>query len=155
MMIVDCGGGTIDLSTYRVVDNQPVSVEETVVPDCMLAKCFSLAPSSALMTVRREGLIQGSTMVNRRAEALLRSASPHFSICIWIFRFLHTPASSGKLGRSRFATTDDIDAMMANFESMTKPTFRDTNATSYIKFGGPRDNDDRYNIRRGTLSLSG
>ncbi|EPT00724.1 hypothetical protein FOMPIDRAFT_1122140 [Fomitopsis schrenkii] len=112
VMIVDCGGGTIDLSTYRVVDNQPVSVEETVVPDC---------------------LIQGSTMVNRRAEALLRS----------------------KLGRSRFATTDDIDAMMANFESMTKPTFRDTNATSYIKFGGPRDNDDRYNIRRGTLSLSG
>lgn len=33
-MIVDCGGGTIDLSTYRVVDNQPISVEETVVPDC-------------------------------------------------------------------------------------------------------------------------
>ena len=61
----------------------------------------------------------------------------------------------GKLGRSRFATNDDIDAMMANFESMTKPTFRDVFATSYIKFGGPRDNNDMYNIRRGTLSLSG
>ncbi|KAI0725425.1 hypothetical protein C8Q72DRAFT_888785 [Fomitopsis betulina] len=94
VMIVDCGGGTIDLSTYRVVDNQPVSVEEIVVPDC-------------------------------------------------------------KLGRSRFATPDDIDAMMANFETMTKPTFRDILATSYIKFGGPRDNDDRFNISRGTLSLSG
>lgn len=34
MMIVDCGGGTIDLSTYCVVNNQPVSVEEIVVPDC-------------------------------------------------------------------------------------------------------------------------
>lgn len=66
-----------------------------------------------------------------------------------------TLTRSGKLGRSRFATPDDIDAMMANFETMTKPTFRDILATSYIKFGGPRDNDDRFNISRGTLSLSG
>ncbi|KZT65648.1 hypothetical protein DAEQUDRAFT_731208 [Daedalea quercina L-15889] len=110
--IIDCGGGTIDLSTYRVVDSQPVTVEENVIPDC---------------------LIQGSTMVNRRAEELLRE----------------------KLRQSRFASADDIDAMMANFESMTKPTFRDSSATSYIKFGGPRDTDEMFDIRRGTLSLSG
>ncbi|KAH9924777.1 uncharacterized protein B0H18DRAFT_1011158 [Fomitopsis serialis] len=110
--IVDCGGGTIDLSTYRVLGDQPITVEESVVPEC---------------------LIQGSTMINRRAEELLRE----------------------KLRLSRFSTTDDVDAMMANFDSMTKPTFRDSSTASYIKFGGPRDTDERYNIRRGVLSLSG
>ena len=60
-----------------------------------------------------------------------------------------------KLQGSRFATTEDIDAMMTNFESMAKPTFRDPSVSSYIKFGGPRDSDERFNIRRGTLTLSG
>ncbi|KAH9910870.1 uncharacterized protein B0H18DRAFT_1065862 [Fomitopsis serialis] len=110
--IVDCGGGTIDLSTYRVVDNRPIAVEESAVPEC---------------------LIQGSTMVNRRAEELLRE----------------------KLRLSRFSTNDDFDAMMANFDTMTKPTFRDPSTTSYVKFGGPRDTDESFNIRRGILSLSG
>ncbi|KAH9839845.1 uncharacterized protein C8Q71DRAFT_744470 [Rhodofomes roseus] len=110
--IVDCGGGTIDLSTYRVVGSRPVLVEECVVPEC---------------------LIQGSTMVNHRAEQLLKD----------------------KLRQSRFSTADDLDAMMTSFDTMTKPTFRDSSATSYIKFGGPRDTDDTYNIRRGILSLSG
>ncbi|KAI0725427.1 hypothetical protein C8Q72DRAFT_852742 [Fomitopsis betulina] len=110
--IVDCGGGTIDVSTYRVVDSRPVTVEESAIPEC---------------------LIQGSTMVDRRAEALLRT----------------------KLRSSRFATNDDFEAMISTFDSMTKPTFRDTSTTSYIKFGGPRDTDERYDIRRGVLSLSG
>ncbi|TFY65066.1 hypothetical protein EVJ58_g2221 [Rhodofomes roseus] len=34
--IVDCGGGTIDLSTYRVVGSRPVLVEECVVPECTI-----------------------------------------------------------------------------------------------------------------------
>ncbi|KAH9839850.1 uncharacterized protein C8Q71DRAFT_465196 [Rhodofomes roseus] len=110
--IVDCGGGTIDLSTYRVVNSQPVAVEESVVPEC---------------------LIQGSAMVNRRAEEMLKD----------------------KLRLSRFSTTDDLDAMMASFETMTKPTFRDRSAMSYVKFGGPRDTDERFKIRRGVLSLTG
>ncbi|EPT00712.1 hypothetical protein FOMPIDRAFT_1060246 [Fomitopsis schrenkii] len=110
--IVDCGGGTIDVSTYRVVDSQPVSVEESTIPDC---------------------LIQGSTMVNHRAEGFLRN----------------------KLRSSRFATNEDIDTMISTFDSTTKPTFRDASKKSYIKFSGPRDTDETYDIRRGVLSLSG
>ena len=37
MTIVDCGGGTIDLSTYRVVGDLPITVEESTIPDCMLS----------------------------------------------------------------------------------------------------------------------
>ncbi|TFY65073.1 hypothetical protein EVJ58_g2219 [Rhodofomes roseus] len=110
--VVDCGGGTVDLSTYRVVDSQPVSVEESVVPQC---------------------LMQGSTMVDRRAEELLRN----------------------KLRKSRFSTPGDLNAMMQYFESTTKPIFRDPAAGSHIRFGGQSDTDPKVKIRRGILTLSG
>ncbi|KAH9924775.1 uncharacterized protein B0H18DRAFT_1119791 [Fomitopsis serialis] len=110
--IVDCGGGTIDLSTYRVLNSQPIAVVESVVPKC---------------------LIQGSTMIDRRAEELLRS----------------------KLRLSRFSTSGDIEVMLTNFENTTKPTFRNPSDTSYVRFGGQRDTDEEVNIRRGVLSLSG
>ncbi|KAI0725426.1 hypothetical protein C8Q72DRAFT_954800 [Fomitopsis betulina] len=110
--MVDCGGGTIDLSMYHIVGDLPITVEESTIPDC---------------------LIQGSTMVNYRAEDLLKA----------------------KLRGSCFATPEDIDAMMSSFESMAKPTFRDPSVASYIKFGRSCDNDQRLNIRRGTLTLSG
>lgn len=93
-------------------------------------------------------------MVNRRAEELLRSMLLEVTIehrsCL-----LMTIPSPDKLRLSRFATDDDFDAMMSAFDGMTKPTFKDPTTTSYIKFGGPRDSDERYNIRRGVLSLSG
>lgn len=34
-MIVDAGGGTVDLSTYTFTTISPMSVEEVVAPDCM------------------------------------------------------------------------------------------------------------------------
>ncbi|KAH9910865.1 uncharacterized protein B0H18DRAFT_404319 [Fomitopsis serialis] len=110
--IVDCGGGTIDLSTYRVLDSQPIAVEESVIPKC---------------------LIQGSTMVDHRAEELLKS----------------------KLRLSRFSTPGDLQVMMSYFETTTKPTFKNISSTSYVRFGGQSDTDERVNIRRGVLSLSG
>lgn len=33
--MVDCGGGTIDLSTYHIVGDLPITVEESTIPDCM------------------------------------------------------------------------------------------------------------------------
>ncbi|KAF9817090.1 hypothetical protein IEO21_03672 [Rhodonia placenta] len=51
VIIVDAGGGTVDLSTYRFVSVSPMTVEEIVAPDC---------------------IIQGSTTVNVRAHAFLQ-----------------------------------------------------------------------------------
>ncbi|KAL6306646.1 hypothetical protein BKA93DRAFT_133315 [Sparassis latifolia] len=57
VMIIDAGGGTVDLSTYTFTSVSPVSVEEISPPDC---------------------LMQGSISVNARAhkflEALLRNS---------------------------------------------------------------------------------
>lgn len=51
VIIVDAGGGTIDLSTYRFASVSPMVVEEIVVPDCIM---------------------QGATTVDVRASILLK-----------------------------------------------------------------------------------
>ncbi|KZT05474.1 uncharacterized protein LAESUDRAFT_813573 [Laetiporus sulphureus 93-53] len=51
LVIVDAGGGTVDISTYEIVSTAPISAIEATVADC---------------------LMQGSTYVNSRAEDFLR-----------------------------------------------------------------------------------
>ncbi|KAI0743084.1 hypothetical protein C8Q80DRAFT_1331185 [Daedaleopsis nitida] len=51
VMIIDAGGGTVDISSYTFVSVSPVSVEELTAADCIL---------------------QGSTQVNLRAEEYLK-----------------------------------------------------------------------------------
>ena len=34
VLIIDAGGGTIDISTYKVIGNGPLKVEELSVPKC-------------------------------------------------------------------------------------------------------------------------
>ncbi|KAH9912668.1 uncharacterized protein B0H18DRAFT_1088342 [Fomitopsis serialis] len=52
IMIVDAGGGTIDVSTYKIMATSPMSVVESSATDCVL---------------------QGSTFVNVRARALFEA----------------------------------------------------------------------------------
>ncbi|KZT00295.1 uncharacterized protein LAESUDRAFT_764717 [Laetiporus sulphureus 93-53] len=51
ILIVDAGGGTVDISAYKFVTVAPLSMEEVATPDCIL---------------------QGSTRVNVRAQAFLQ-----------------------------------------------------------------------------------
>lgn len=37
VMIVDAGGGTVDLSTYTFVTKSPLTVEEVSTPDCQFS----------------------------------------------------------------------------------------------------------------------
>ena len=34
VLIIDAGGGTIDISTYTVLNNRPLRVEELYEPEC-------------------------------------------------------------------------------------------------------------------------
>ncbi|KAH9940124.1 uncharacterized protein BXZ73DRAFT_43112 [Epithele typhae] len=54
VIIVDAGGGTVDISSYEFTSMSPLTVEEVNPPDCLL---------------------QGSTRVNVRAEAYLKGSS--------------------------------------------------------------------------------
>ena len=56
---------------------------------------------------------------------------------------------------SPFGNDEDIRAMVEHFEQSTKPTFKDPQERSYVKFGSMRDKDSSVGIRGGQLQLSG
>ncbi|TFK80413.1 hypothetical protein K466DRAFT_532982 [Polyporus arcularius HHB13444] len=77
--------------------------------------------------------MQGSTRVNVRAEKFLKE----------------------RLKNSAYGNEEDIKTMLDYFDKFTKPVFKDSNETSYIKFGSMGCNDPKAKIRRGQLQLSG
>ncbi|KAH8922557.1 hypothetical protein BT69DRAFT_1263289 [Atractiella rhizophila] len=79
--------------------------------------------------------LTGSIFVNKAMEELLRA----------------------KLVGSRFSSDEDIALMMAYFEQHTKPLFcgHERDQVEFISFGGQRDNDQDFGIRRGRLTVDG
>ncbi len=73
VMIVDAGGGTVDISTYTRTSSSSTndsSFEEIVAPACLYSVLYSLdriSPPSPL------GIFSGSIFVTRRAESFLKS----------------------------------------------------------------------------------
>lgn len=45
--------------------------------------------------------------------------------------------------------------MVEHFDRSTKPTFKDSEERSYVKFGSIRDRDPAVGIRGGQLQLTG
>ena len=70
-MIIDTGGGTVDLSTYVFTQKSPLKVSEIASPDCLLSL---MLPQKHISNVR-EGIFQGSVIVSRRAELHLKGLS--------------------------------------------------------------------------------
>ena len=129
-MIVDCGGGTIDLTTYKFVTANPILVEETTTPGCE-ESCSCVIPDKR--TDSAIGILQGSTRVNARFYEFLRS----------------------KLANSDYGNDDDLKVMMERFEKSTKPTFNDPSVRAFIRFGSIRDKDPAVGIRNGQLTIEG
>ncbi len=70
-MIVDAGGGTVDISTYSGISsggNNGQSFEEIVVPACLYPILYSSNGISPPL-----GIFSGSIFVTRRAESFLKS----------------------------------------------------------------------------------
>jgi len=69
VLIIDAGGGTVDISTYVVISNGPLHVEELYEPTCESApsryQVFRSIPSIL-------GLIQGGELVTARAAAIVQ-----------------------------------------------------------------------------------
>jgi len=60
-----------------------------------------------------------------------------------------------KLRYSRFDTQEDLAAIVQRFDEGVKVVFSDDQMTQYIKFGSPRDNDPKFGIKAGRLTLTG
>jgi len=71
VLIIDAGGGTIDISTYTVLSIGPLQVEELYEPECELdeLRC-RIFHSRALIL----GLLQGGEFVTARARAMVEGA---------------------------------------------------------------------------------
>ncbi|EKM51017.1 uncharacterized protein PHACADRAFT_32060 [Phanerochaete carnosa HHB-10118-sp] len=137
VMIIDAGGGTVDLSTYKFATINPVSAEEIAPPDCTLGII-----STAIQTdAPRLGILHGSTRVNMLASEFLKAR--------------HLTLHLAKLCNSKYGNEEDLKTMLESFERSTKPTFKDPSDRSFIKFGSMRDRDPDVGIRGGQLTLEG
>ena len=70
VLIIDAGGGTIDISTYAILNNRPLQVEELCEPECgsdesqsqilcLKALILGLVQGGEFVTVRAREMIQG------------------------------------------------------------------------------------------------
>lgn len=68
---------------------------------------------------------------------------------------LPTELQPEKLKNSKFNTTEDISAFAQKFDEGLKRVFADDDGAQFVKFGSPRDNDPKYGIKAGKLTLTG
>ncbi|VDB90859.1 unnamed protein product [Peniophora sp. CBMAI 1063] len=112
VMIIDAGGGTVDISTYAFKTVEPVKVEEIAVPSCLL---------------------EGSVIVRRRAETLIRT----------------------KLGRSKkFNAESYVQAIVQEFDKVAKKRFKGSGDAN-VKFSNLiTDREVEVGIRNGSLKFT-
>ena len=60
-----------------------------------------------------------------------------------------------KLKGSKFDTPEYLAAFAQGFNEGLKMVFSDDQAPQYVKFGSPRDNDAKCEIKAGKLTLTG
>ncbi|KAK0209594.1 hypothetical protein IW262DRAFT_1486534 [Armillaria fumosa] len=126
VMIIDAGGGTVDISTYSRAPNDQ-SFEEIATPACVFT---------------------GSIFVTCLADVFLKSG---ITTC---FRLLpHSENFAEKLKGSQYE--GEAELITECFDKTTKHRFRSTNEPAYIKFGTMRDTDTRLDIRSGQMKLAG
>jgi hypothetical protein len=73
-MIIDAGGGTVDISTYTFISDTPIKVKEIAIPACM---CLHSLVQFNLATIL--GVFEGSVIVRQRAENHIRGKDPKIS----------------------------------------------------------------------------
>ena len=144
VVIIDAGGGTVDISAYRKITTpKGETFEEIARPQCDFVHFLC---TSCLLT-KSQGLFAGSIWVSNRAREHLRSELHYLTI------MLTDIVAIAKLRGSRYA--GDVDHIRECFDKTTKLRFRRTNDLQYIKFGRPGDNNEALNITSGQLKLEG
>ena len=150
-MVVDAGGGTVDISSYVINSTNPLGVEELAAPGC---EYISLThPHIAFLSISA-GIMQGSTVVNMRAESFFRS------MCLRLIEAncYHNADMSHIIERlqpnSDLSNNDTIRTMMDNFDKTVKPLFTDASTRGCFLNTGLTLNDAALNVKRGNLCLS-
>ncbi|KAG5350998.1 hypothetical protein C0989_008361 [Termitomyces sp. Mn162] len=128
VLIVDAGGGTIDLSAYGEAPNKKGAFEEIATPQCHLQ-------GSVYVTARAKAFLHGEERRTYEINYPITLISVHIDF----------------LKDTKFA--DDVEAMTTYFDKSAKLTFNSN--PLFIKFGSARDRDPKLRIRGGQLTLLG
>jgi hypothetical protein len=95
-------------------------------------------------------LLQGGEFITARAREMVSGGlNLHSSIAPPV----KPPAE--KLKKSTLNTPEDIDSFTQKFDEGLKRVFSEAAGTYFVEFGGPRDNDPKYGIKGGRLTLTG
>ena len=84
-LIIDAGGGTIDISTYKVIGNGPLQVEELYEPQC---ESHPSKRQVFLFKLSIPGFVQGGELVTVRATEMVKGVPKHST-----YRPMAEPAS--------------------------------------------------------------
>ena len=143
MVIVDAGGGTVDISSYS--RNHKENFEEIAAPQCSFV--FITLKFANFRSLCTRSLLR-ICFCDHQCKTVFTEyvAIYHYIIIIYLF-------FPGYLSDSPFL--DDLEHIVRCFDKTTKLRFRNANEPEYIKFGSTRDNDKSYNIRLGQLKLMG
>jgi hypothetical protein len=68
-MVIDAGGGTVDISSYTFTKTSPIEVQELAIPGCPY---LSSAIAVIYKALRCTGIFEGSVIVRQRAEDYFR-----------------------------------------------------------------------------------
>lgn len=154
VIVIDAGGGTVDLSTYRMITTEaPQAFEELASADS-----GSLLLSSVIFFInspRYLGLCEGSAYVTWRAKAFLKGSLFLGSLCLHGVAIYVLYYTLDKLRGSSYSSPEQIDDIADVFDTSTKRLFSSSRQPSYIKFGAPHDTDSQFGIANGCLKLDG
>jgi hypothetical protein len=146
VLVVDAGGGSIDISSYNVKSTSPLEVEEFQEPTCEGLPC-----NPYILTNEEIGSYQGGEVVTARFRDWAESKLKSILCCC---SSSYAPVL-GKLKKSNFSSNWYLKTLSDSFDNGTKKTFSDGLKTQYLRFGSPRDNDPGRDIKDGKLSLPG
>ena len=138
IVVVDAGGGTIDVSTYQRSSNserptfEEISVAQSAILSFALRWCRTQTPGIRLCHVQREIFPEEY---------------------VFFFSGQISEMTTDLLVASSF--TEDLDHICDCFDKTTKTRFVNTLEPQYVKFRSKRDNDPSCDIRFGRLKLAG
>jgi hypothetical protein len=150
VVIIDAGGGTIDLSMFSMTST-PISGEE-IAP----AECMQLLPAAEFLLAYLYpflGRLQGSVFVTRRARALLQSWWLVSSIALLATN--PKTLKTGKLEGWEHSGADEMAEFTREFDQTTKLVIKSDQEPAYLRVGGRRTNSPKYNISSGKLKFTG
>ena len=146
-MVIDAGGGTIDISSYTVRVKSPLKVEELYLP-----KCEWSLPERVLNLNVQIGVYQGAEFVTARAREWARGKSKSMTL---LPSYCISQLPAAKFKNSKFDSESDIDTFTECFDKGLKSIFWDESKAQFVKFGSAGDKDSRCDVKDGRAKLPG